>query len=152
MKIIEHTTDIAAPLDAVWEVLVDVDAYPAWNPFLAIDRAPTAVGEGIVVTVRPGRRTMTFRPTVITFETGREISWLGRFLLPRICDGTHTLALEPLPDGHTRFRQREVFRGLLVPLMRSMFRDTDAGFAAMNAALAARVEAQQATAAATNGG
>jgi hypothetical protein len=142
MKIIEHTCDIPAPVHAVWKVLTEVDAYAEWNSFLAIDRMPSAVGDRLVVTVRPGRRKMSFRPIVTALEPEREISWLGRFLIPGLCDGAHTLALEPLPNGHTRFRQREVFRGLLVPFMRSMFRATDAGFAAMNADLAARVQAQ----------
>jgi hypothetical protein len=136
VKVIEHTVDIAAPPQAVWDVLTDVNAYPEWNPFLSIDRTPAAVGERLRITVRPGRRTMTFRPTVTVFEPGREISWLGRFLAPGIVDGAHTLAVEPLPDGGTRFRQREVFRGVVVPFMSSMLRDTSAGFVAMNAALA----------------
>lgn len=145
MKTIEHTIDIAAPVDAVWNVITDVDAYSEWNPFLAIDRAPTAVGDRLTVTIRPGRREMTFRPTVTALEPEREISWLGRFLLPGLVDGIHTLAVAPLPNGHTRFRQREVFRGVLVPVLRSVLRDTDAGFAAMNAALAARLDALNCT-------
>jgi hypothetical protein len=145
MKVIEYSIDIAAPPQAVWNVLTDVDAYTQWNPFLTLDRAPAAVGDRLSVTIRPGRRKMTFRPTVTAFEPGSEISWLGRLLAPGIFDGTHTLAVETLPNGHTRFRQREVFRGALVPFMKSVLRDTGDGFAAMNAALAARVHAQVAT-------
>ena len=140
MKVIEHSIDIAASPQAVWDVLTDVDAYSEWNPFLTFDRAPVAVGDRLSVTIRPGRRKMTFRPTVTAFETGREISWLGRLLAPRIFDGAHTLALESLPNGDTRFCQREVFRGALVSFMRSVLRDTSVGFAAMNAALAVRVQ------------
>jgi hypothetical protein len=138
MKIIEHSIDIAAPPEAVWDVLVDADAYSEWNPFLTMERAPAAVGDQLRITVRAGRRSMTFRPTVTVYEPRREIAWLGRFLAPGIVDGAHTLTLEPLPDGGTRFRQHETFRGVLVPFMSSMLRDTTAGFAAMNAALAER--------------
>jgi hypothetical protein len=139
MKVIEHSIDIAASPQAVWDVLTDVGAYTEWNPFLTLGRAPRAVGDRLSVTIRPGHRKMTFRPTVTAFEPGREISWLGRFLAPGIFDGAHTLGLEPLPNGHTHFRQREVFRGALVPFMKSVLRDTSEGFAAMNAALATRV-------------
>jgi hypothetical protein len=138
MKVIEHSIEIAATPEVVWEVLTDVDSYGEWNPFLTMARAPTAVGDRLTVTIRPGRRKMTFRPTVTVFEPGRDISWLGRLIAPGIFDGAHTLALEPLPDGGTRFVQREVFRGALVPFMRAVLRDTSEGFAAMNAALAAR--------------
>ncbi|MGZ4766423.1 MAG: SRPBCC family protein [Ilumatobacteraceae bacterium] len=139
MKVIEYSIEIAAPPQAVWDVLIDVDAYTEWNPFLTLDRAPAAVGDRLSITIRPGRRKMTFRPTVTAFVPGREISWLGRLLAPGIFDGAHTLALETLPNGHTHFRQREVFRGALVPFMRSVLADTGEGFAAMNAALATRV-------------
>jgi hypothetical protein len=145
MKVIDHSIDIAAPPQAVWDVLTDVDAYTEWNPFLTLDRAPVAVDDRLNVTIRAGRRKMTFRPTVTALEPCREISWLGRLLVRGIFDGAHTLALEPLPNGHTRFRQREVFRGALVPFMSSVLRDTSDGFSAMNAALAARVHASVAT-------
>lgn len=141
MKTIEHSIEIDARPQAVWDVLADVDAYSEWNPFLRIDRAPVAVGDQLSVTIRPGRRKMTFRPTVTAFEPGREISWLGRFLAPGIFDGAHAFVVEPLPNGHTRFCQRETFRGALVPFMKSVLRDTSDGFAAMNAALATRVHA-----------
>lgn len=138
MKVIEHTIDITAPPEDVWDVLIDAKAYPQWNPFLTMDRAPTAVGDRLRITVRPGSRSMTFRLTVTVYKPRQEIAWLGRFLAPGIADGAHTFTLEQLPDGGTRFRQREVFRGLLVPFMSSMLSDTSAGFATMNTALAAR--------------
>ncbi|MCU1454224.1 MAG: Polyketide cyclase/dehydrase [Acidimicrobiales bacterium] len=142
MKVIEHSIEIAAAPQAVWDVLMNTDAYSEWNPFLTMDRAPVAVGDRLSVTIRPGRRTMTFRPTVTAFEPRHELSWLGRVVAPGVFDGTHTLALEPLANGHTRFLQREIFRGALVPLMKSVLRNTSDGFAAMNAALATRVETQ----------
>jgi hypothetical protein len=140
MRTIEHSIEIAAPPEVVWDVLTDVDAYPHWNPFLAMDRAPTAVGETLHITVRPGRRSMTFRPTLTVLDDRREISWLGRFLVRGLVDGAHALHLESTASGGTLFRQRETFSGLLVPFLSSMLRDTLAGFAAMNTALAARAE------------
>jgi hypothetical protein len=142
MKTIEHTVDIAASPEVVWAILTDVEAFPEWNPFLTMDRSPTAVGERLRITVKPGRRTMTFRPTVTLHDPGHQMAWLGRFLAPGIVDGAHSFTLEALPDGGTRFCQREVFRGVLVPFMSSMLGDTSAGFAAMNEALAARASSQ----------
>lgn len=143
MKTIEHVTDIDAPAEAVWAVLSDTEHYPDWNPFLAIEQTPVAVGQKLNVTVRPGRRTMTFHPVVTTYTDGHEVSWLGHFLIPGFVDGAHTLSVEELPDGTSRFIQRETFRGLLVGMMKSTLRDTDAGFAAMNAALRDRVQAER---------
>jgi hypothetical protein len=140
MKIIEHSTDINAPADTTWAILSDFAAYNEWNPFMTIDGSASRSGDRLTVTVRPGKRTMTFKPTVTEVEAGSSISWLGRFVLPRVCDGAHELRVEDLGNGRSRFTQRETFRGVLVPIMRTVLRDTDAGFAAMNAALALRAE------------
>jgi hypothetical protein len=45
---------IDAPLDVVWAVMLDVDAYPEWNPFVvrAECRNPPQVGDPIVLHVR----------------------------------------------------------------------------------------------------
>lgn len=140
MKIIEHITDIDAPAEVVWAVLVDVATYSDWNPFLTIDRAPERVGDRLSVTIRAGKRTTGFTPTVTVFEPGRSICWAGRLLLPRVFDGTHELHVEPLDGGRSRFVHRETLRGVLVPFIGGVLSDTDAGFAAMNAALRARAE------------
>ena len=53
--------------------------------------------------------------------------------------------LVSLHDGHVRFHQWERFGGVLVPFLRKMLdTSTRAGFEAMNAALKARAEAQDA--------
>jgi hypothetical protein len=141
MKTLEHSIDIDASPGAVWAVLSDFAAFEEWNPFMTIEGKVTAVGDRFKVTIRPpNRRAMTFTPTVTEYESGMSIGWLGRFLVPRMLDGAHSLRIEPLPGGRVRFTQRETFRGILVPFMRGMLRDTDAGFTAMNEALRARVK------------
>jgi hypothetical protein len=84
---------------------------------------------------------MTFRPTVLVAEPGRELRWMGRLLLPGIFDGEHYFQIEPLGSGSVRFVHGERFSGLLVPLLKSSLAGgTKAGFVAMNEALKARVE------------
>jgi hypothetical protein len=66
---------------------------------------------------------------------------VGRLLVPGFFEGEHRFLLEPLPNGHVRFEQREQFRGLLTPLMRDRIdRSIYRGFREMNAALKGRVE------------
>lgn len=46
---------IEAPIDLVWEVMLDTDRYPEWNPFVVrIDRGadPLALGDPLVLHVR----------------------------------------------------------------------------------------------------
>jgi hypothetical protein len=105
-----------------------------------------APGERLTLTVRPGSRTMTFRPTVLAVEDGELIRWRGRLGVPGLLDGEHELCLEPIPDGGTRFVQRETFTGLLVPVMPRVLDDTATGFAAMNTALRDRAVTRTAAA------
>ncbi|HLE55364.1 MAG TPA: SRPBCC domain-containing protein [Thermoplasmata archaeon] len=61
--------------------------------------------------------------------------------IPGLFDGEHIFEIEPAGAGRTRFVQREVFRGLLVPVLaRSLDRDTKRGFEEMNRALKMRAE------------
>jgi hypothetical protein len=135
MRAIEHTVDIQAPAAAVWHMLTDTDRYEDWNPFMPRLSGRLALGERLTLTVRPGKRTMTFRPTVIAIKDGTLIRWRGRLGMPGLFDGEHELRLEPIPDRGTRFVQRETFTGLLVPMMPRVLGDTATGFAAMNTAL-----------------
>jgi hypothetical protein len=142
MRTIEHSTDIDAPAALVWDTLMDIGAHGEWNPFLRIERAPERVGDRIVVTLSAGKRTMTIKPTVTVFEPGRSLCWIGHLVVPHVFDGAHEMHVEPLGETRARFVHRETFRGILVPFVGGILRDTDAGFAAMNAALRARCEAR----------
>jgi hypothetical protein len=142
MRRLEHVTDIQAPAATVWQVLTATEQYDRWNPFMPSLLGALRVGQRLTVTIRAGRRTMKFRPIVATFEDGTLIRWRGRLGLPGLFDGEHELRVEATGPGTSRFTQRESFRGVLVPLMGRILDDTDAGFAAMNAALSARVTSQ----------
>lgn len=121
-------------------MLVDFATYPDWNPFIRRLQGEPRVGARLEVTMQPpGKRTMTFKPTVLAAEPGRELRWLGRVLLPGLFDGEHSFRLEPTATG-CRLHHSEDFRGLLVPLFGGMLDGTAQGFAALNAALKQRVE------------
>ena len=146
MRTIEHAIDIQAPAATVWRILTDIDHYAEWNPFMPRLSGRLALGERLTLSVRPGTRTMTFRPTVLAFEDGTLIRWRGRLGMPGLFDGEHELRLEPRPDGGARFIQRESFTGLLVPMMPRVLDDTATGFTAMNTALRDRAMARTACA------
>lgn len=137
---VERSIDIAAPPAAVWAVLTDGTAYPAWNPFMRRLEGTARTGTTLTVEIHPaGGSPMTFTPTVLVAEPGRELRWLGRVLVPGLLDGEHAFTLEAVPGG-TRLTQSEDFSGVLVPLVGSAI-DVGDDFDAMNAALRDRVEA-----------
>ena len=142
MKELRSEIEVEASAERVWRVLTDFAAYPEWNPFMRrVDGRPE-IQERLVVRMQPsGTRGMTFRPTVTKVEPNRELRWLGHLLVPGIFDGEHIFEIEEPERDRVRLVQREVFKGLLVPLLaRSLDRDTQRGFEEMNRALRERIE------------
>lgn len=138
-----HThIEITADARRVWDVLTDFAAYPAWNPFLIEVRGVAQPGTRLAIRTRfPSGRLMTFHPLILRTDPRRELRWWGRSRVPGLFEGEHVLNIAPLDPDRVRFSQRELFRGLLVPILRRTHLDaTRNGFAMMNSALKARVE------------
>jgi hypothetical protein len=133
--------DIEATPERVWEVLTDLAAYPAWNPFIVRAEGAVTPGRRLTLTMQPvGGRAMTVRPRLVEVAVHRELRWRGRLGLPGLMDAEHAFVLQPL-DGGTRLVHLETFRGVLVPFAAaSLDRNTLPAFVAMNEALKRRAE------------
>jgi hypothetical protein len=127
---------IGAPAQRVWDILTAFDGWPQWNPFARVT-GRLAVGERLEVEIKPpGRSPMTFRPTIVKLEPGRELRWLGHLGFRGLFDGEHGFRVIP--------EQFETFRGLLVaPILSRVEAQTRVGFQAMNRALKSKAEAAQ---------
>jgi hypothetical protein len=139
---INTTIKINAPSNKVWAVLTDFSQYSEWNPFIRSIRGNAQQGEALEILIQPpGGTSMTFQPIILVLQPGAELRWRGRLMLPGIFDGEHQFQLESIGEGRTRLIHREVFSGLLVPLLwRKLDIQTRQGFEAMNHALKKRVE------------
>ena len=135
-------TEISAPPEYVWCILVHFNKFPEWNPF--IKKAEGQITEGGRLKVRiepPGGTGMTFKPIVKRVVLNRELRWLGRLMVQGLFDGEHSFEILPTGDASVRFIQRESFRGLLVPLFwKSLMGPTKQGCQDMNTALKQRAE------------
>ena len=142
MKEITTHVDIAAPPEAVWQVLMDFPSYSDWNPFIRTLEGTPDVGEQLLVRLRPpGGRMITLQPRVVDFVPGRRLVWHGNLFIRGMFDGKHAFELEELDDGSTRFVHREEFTGPLVSLIwGSVGERTRRGFEGKNEALKERVE------------
>ena len=138
---LQTETDIDAPVERVWQVLMDFDAYPEWNPFIRSIHGNPEVGSRLEVEIgASGTRPMRFRPTVMAVVPGREFRWLGHLGIRGLFDGEHIFELKSLNSRSTRFVQRERFRGIFLPLLaRRLEKDVCQGFEEMNRALRERV-------------
>ena len=138
--------EIATSAEGVWRVLADFPSYPQWNPLVTRVSGRPRIGERLKLRLEPpGTRGVPMRAKVITAEPNHELRWRGHLLSSRVLDGDHSFVIEPLEENRVRFIQREVFRGLLVPLFaRTFARHAQQGYEEMNLALKQRCEASPA--------
>jgi len=143
MKQISSEVQINASPERVWHLLTNFPAFPAWNPFMPRAEGELKPGARLKVYLKPPKgMSMTFKPRVLKVEPNCEFRWLGHFIMPGLFDGEHIFSLEPIDRNQTRFVQRELFRGLLVPFFSAigLLRNTSSGFEAMNQALKSQAE------------
>jgi hypothetical protein len=118
---------IEAPIDLVWSVMLDTEAYQEWNPFIvAIDRPedrPLEVGDLIVLHVHwhtGGSVRSTERVRSIEgpeHQHGRrallEYEYRGAFGTMGLVRGRRIQELSRIDDGVTAYNTRERLRGPL---------------------------------------
>ena len=133
---------INAPTEDVWNVLLDHQEYPQWNPFIKKISGSTQQGENLEVTIQSeGNGPMDFIPVILVNNKNQEFRWVGKLLVKGIFDGEHYFILEKIDSNRTRFIQGENFSGILSGIFMGMIKaDTEGGFNAMNEALKKRSE------------
>jgi hypothetical protein len=139
MITVTTSLEIAAPPEAVWAVLTDFDAYPAWNPFWVRVTGEVSVGARLHVGVRPPLGLpLRFTPRIVRCDPPRELQLRGQLGWRWLAHGEHRFEIVPHGRG-VRFVHSEEFGGVLPRLLhRILVAQTRRGFDAMNRALATR--------------
>jgi hypothetical protein len=133
MKNIQTEILILADTAKVWDVLMNFDSYPKWNPFITSISGERKLGNRLTVSINPpGGKGMTFKPNILTLEANKEFRWKGKLGINGIFDGEHYIILESVDKDITKFIHGEKFSGLLVPLVGKMLDKTQKGFQLMN--------------------
>lgn len=129
--------------DKIWNILMDFEKYPDWNPFIKSIKGKPQKGEKLSVRLeQPDAMGMTLKPKVLSAKDKKEFRWLGHLLIPGLFDGEHIFELIDNNNGTTTFVQREIFRGILVQLFKKMLdNNTLRGFDLMNQQL--KVESEK---------
>jgi hypothetical protein len=139
--------EITASAERVWRELADFTSYPQWNPFTPrISSGRPWIGEPLKVRFEPqGARAITLRVKVINVKPKHELRWRGHLLASGVIEGDHSFVIRLLEENRVLFIQREVFKGLLVPLLaRALASHVQLGYEEVNLALKQRCEASPA--------
>lgn len=133
MRLAEATASIDAPAELIWRVMLDLDSYGSWNPFIIrVDRPngrAAQVGDAITLHVRfGGGRLVASRERITTISAPAQAGGVVRALLEYefygrlhgagLVRGRRSQVLEQA-GGSTVYRTSEQFRGVLafaVPL------------------------------------
>ena len=142
MKSIHTEIEINASPEKVWNILMDFEKYPEWNPFVkSISGNATEGGNLKVILQQPDGKPMTFKPKCLVAEPNTEFRWLGHLFIKGLFDGEHIFKLREREGGKTKLVQCENFNGLLLPLFwKQLNTKTISGFELMNTALKNRAE------------
>ncbi len=127
----------------IWNVLMDFERYPKWNPFIRSVYGQPTIGFKISAKLEPpDAKGMTINPTILEKDNERKLRWLGHLIFPGLFDGEHIFELIDNKNGTTTFIQRERFKGLLVPIFNKFLDvNTRRGFEQMNQQL--KVESEK---------
>jgi hypothetical protein len=140
--VVRTEIDIDAPVSRIWEILVDLDRYEEWNPFIV--RAKGRIRPGATFSVSPRTKIgkqVTYVPQVTDYHEGREFTWTGEFYHRLFALGDHSFCLIPLADGRIRLEHDERIYGVGAVLVWLIGKgQIRAGFEAMNLAVKRRAE------------
>ncbi len=141
-KYVYSSIIINATPEKVWDILMNFEQYPEWNPFITTISGNPTIGNTIAATIcPPGQKPMQFKPRVLQNLKNTEFRWIGTLGIPYLFDGEHVFQLQENNNGTTTLHHFEYFRGVLVPFFKKMLeQNTLQGFEVMNIALKQKAE------------
>ncbi len=128
--------------EQVWQVLVKLEEYHNWNPFIIRSKGKVIAGQQVENTMLNGPQEISFKPQILNVEVNRYFDWIGHLWIKGIFDGHHYFKLEPMAKG-TRLIHGENFKGILSGLiLKKIGVQTRQNFIRMNEALEAELKRQ----------
>lgn len=134
--------DIEAPGSLIWDILMDLDSYPEWNPYTIAMRSTLRIGDPMIMTVKMNPLiTLEQTEHIRVLEPGHKVCWGINTTTPQLNSGERCQWIEPLAEGRTRYVTEDLIEGSLNPLVSALFgKDVQTGFENVARALKERAE------------
>jgi hypothetical protein len=118
-RLIRTHLTVDGPLETVWQTLLHLTGYNAWNPFITTASGNVVVGSRLDLTLEPpGRRPVRLRPWVTAVQPPHYLEWLGRLAIPGVLNARHSFSLTRMAARRTLLQQSESFSGMFVSFAR----------------------------------
>jgi hypothetical protein len=141
VKQIETEIEIRSTPEIVWRILTNFSKYPQWNTFVDHISGEPKEGSKIVIHLNiNGSRGITGKAILNKVDPYKELRWIGHAGTSGLFEGEHIFTIDPLGNGIVKFTHREVFTGLLVPLLSRRLNKGIQSYEAMNKSLKALAE------------
>ena len=129
--------EINAPIDAVWNLLADVDRYHEWNPFAqTYKETDLRVGATIHFDVKLGRYDRKQTERFVAIERPTLVSWNTKIVHKSLLKALREQRLEERSDTSCAYYNTDTLEGPLAPLAILLFgRSMHRGFADVGRAL-----------------
>ena len=138
MKKYNATINTEATPEKIWNILVDADGYPSWDPGMVRIEGKIALGEQVKFFTKVSPE-QAFAVKVTAFEPGEKMVLTGGLPLG-LFKSERTHLLTPNDDGSTTFHTEEIFSGLLLPVFGRSIPDLTKSFEAFATGLKQQAE------------
>ncbi len=123
MKEVKTEVFINRPVDEVWGVISNINAWKEWNPTVLIAEGNSSIGSKLNITINGnGKRNANYQPIVIESDAPKFFRWRAKMKAEFLFKNDRVFKLEKR-DGGTFLVHSEEFSGLMVPLMWGMLED-----------------------------
>lgn len=113
--------EIEAPIERVWEILVDVDRYGDWNPFTTRVETTFEIGSPVDLYVTLGPFKLKQPERVEAVEPPHLLVWSTKVGHRVLVSARREQRLEALGETRCRYLTTDAFNGLLTPLAILLF-------------------------------
>jgi hypothetical protein len=139
---IEHRIGVQTPASVIWDMVADINSWPAWNPLYPKARGEVGFGTVLELEVAlPGVAPRAIKPKVRDWTPGEQIIW-DLSMMGGLIRSTRYIEIETLDNGNCIFSNGEIFEGLGMRLIgKKTQKAIKAGFRAFGETVRDRAEA-----------
>jgi hypothetical protein len=138
---VEHRIGVAAPPDAIWQVIADLPRWSTWNPTYPNAAGEIRIGGTLDLTLAlPGAAERQIRPVVLDWVPNDQLHW-KLVMMGGLVKTVRYIEIEQLAEASCIVSNGEIFGGFMGPtVVRQIGGTIRRGFLAMNEALKVQAE------------